>query len=498
MTAGPSIRSRLALVALVGLAIALRVLALRGPVQRDLATYATIGSELLSGRTLYSDLWDHKPPALHAAFALASAAAGAGRPAIVLLASLTAVFSVCGAFAAARKATGSDGTGLLAAALAALVSADWWLQAEEPNAEAFVAAALVWALVFLLDAAPGLPGFWRLLPAALALGTAALFKPNALVLAAAAATWFAFVAAREGRPADAAAGALTLGGIPLLLLFASAIPFLAAGTWPDFRDAVLVYNRAYAGPLLTNLVQGLRPDRLVPWFAPTALVLVAVAASGLGRAARTRDAWTLAAAVAAGTWATVALPGRFFPHYYAVWLPLLAVLAAVALHGDDAPRPAPSMATLVLLAALAAQNSFRPAESWSTRRWWGGVHRDAQAAGRALDALLAPSETFYLWGADTGIYLESRRRPPTGVFYSYPLTQGPLFDRLLPRVLADLRRNRPQLVVVERDAPAPPAPLARLLEDGWQELPVSVGARFSVRALRGGRLLGNPAGGAPP
>jgi hypothetical protein len=205
VTAGPSIRSRLALVALVGLAIALRVLALRGPVQRDLATYATIGSELLSGRTLYSDLWDHKPPALHAAFALASAAAGAGRPAIVLLASLTAVFSVCGAFAAARKATGSDGTGLLAAALAALVSADWWLQAEEPNAEAFVAAALVWALVFLLDR-PRTSGVLATPSSRAALGTAARFKPNALVLAAAAATWFAFVAARAGRPADAAAG----------------------------------------------------------------------------------------------------------------------------------------------------------------------------------------------------------------------------------------------------------------------------------------------------
>src|SRR6476469_1125587 len=41
------------------------------PLDRDVATYAVIGGEMLHGRALYSDLWDNKPPALYGAFAAA-------------------------------------------------------------------------------------------------------------------------------------------------------------------------------------------------------------------------------------------------------------------------------------------------------------------------------------------------------------------------------------------------------------------------------------------
>src|SRR5437868_1023590 len=41
------------------------------PMERDLTTYAVIGHQLLRGRSLYSDLWDHKPPAIHISYAFA-------------------------------------------------------------------------------------------------------------------------------------------------------------------------------------------------------------------------------------------------------------------------------------------------------------------------------------------------------------------------------------------------------------------------------------------
>ena len=41
------------------------------PLERDLTTYAVIAHEMLEGKALYSELWDHKPPAIHVTYAAA-------------------------------------------------------------------------------------------------------------------------------------------------------------------------------------------------------------------------------------------------------------------------------------------------------------------------------------------------------------------------------------------------------------------------------------------
>jgi hypothetical protein len=44
-----------------------------------LTTYAVIAHEMLDGKQLYSDLWDHKPPGVHVTYAVAELLAGYGR-----------------------------------------------------------------------------------------------------------------------------------------------------------------------------------------------------------------------------------------------------------------------------------------------------------------------------------------------------------------------------------------------------------------------------------
>jgi hypothetical protein len=55
------------------------------PLERDITTYAVAGREILTGRVLYSDLWDHKPPGIHLIFAGATALVGPGVPAVLLV-----------------------------------------------------------------------------------------------------------------------------------------------------------------------------------------------------------------------------------------------------------------------------------------------------------------------------------------------------------------------------------------------------------------------------
>ncbi|HJT23176.1 MAG TPA: hypothetical protein VJ873_01270, partial [bacterium] len=114
----PSNKSRLwalAILALAGLVIVLeRCHTYSEPLERDITTYAVIGEELLKGRALYSDLWDHKPPAIHVTFALAEAVAGEGPLAIYLLNVLCALATLVALYRAG-KAIGNQTTGLWAA-----------------------------------------------------------------------------------------------------------------------------------------------------------------------------------------------------------------------------------------------------------------------------------------------------------------------------------------------------------------------------------------------
>ena len=70
------------LLVLCGLLVLLRLHTYDEPLERDITTYAVIGHELLGGKALYTDLWDHKPPAIYVTYAAAELLSGYGRDSI--------------------------------------------------------------------------------------------------------------------------------------------------------------------------------------------------------------------------------------------------------------------------------------------------------------------------------------------------------------------------------------------------------------------------------
>src|SRR5580692_7464397 len=104
----------------------------REPLERDISTYAVVAQGLLSGRSLYSDLWDHKPPAIHFIYAMAEAVGGYGAFSIYLLNVLAAVATLFGVYRAG-SAIGGMGGGLWAGVFWALISGDAHLGANQRN-----------------------------------------------------------------------------------------------------------------------------------------------------------------------------------------------------------------------------------------------------------------------------------------------------------------------------------------------------------------------------
>jgi hypothetical protein len=219
----------------------------------------------------------------------------------------------------------------------------------------------------------------------------------------------------------------------------------------------VTYNRFYGQSLLANLGLAFSPAQLLsPWLAAM-LPLALLAALGLVAAALSRAGrgFTLLGALGLATPVAVGLPGAFAPHYYQLWLPALVLGAggAVAALGRLIPgriawAPHAVGGIALTLGAVYQLPLYQlPAEDWSLLKY-GPIFVEERKLAREVDALLAPGETFYEWGSEVGLYFWTGRRPPTGALFVWPVTAGPERFRLTSRLLQDLERARPELLVV--------------------------------------------------
>src|SRR5205823_13058412 len=125
------------LLALCALIFCSRLHTCHEPLQRDLTTYAVIAHEMLAGKSLYQDLWDHKPPAIHVTYAAAEMIAGYGRDSIFLMNVAAAIATLFVCYWAGSSAHGRV-AGCFAAAFWTFTSGNLALEGNQPNTEVFM------------------------------------------------------------------------------------------------------------------------------------------------------------------------------------------------------------------------------------------------------------------------------------------------------------------------------------------------------------------------
>src|SRR5437016_10947378 len=172
-----------ALVGLCALIFSLRLHTYDEPLERDLTTYAVIAHEMLNGKNLYGDLWDHKPPAIHVTYAAAEWVAGYGRNSIFLMNVAAAIATLVACYFAGAAGSGPLG-GLIAAALWALASGDLAIEGNQPNTEVFLNALLTSGFAILMRAENRNLGLRAALLTGLFFAVASLYKHVAVVEAA--------------------------------------------------------------------------------------------------------------------------------------------------------------------------------------------------------------------------------------------------------------------------------------------------------------------------
>ncbi len=418
------------------------------PLERDLTTYAVIGHEMLSGRKLYSDLWDNKSPIVYMTYAAGELAAGYGPLSICLLGFTTATLTLIGIYVAATVAVGSA-AGLWAGIAWTVVSADQALQGNQPNIEVFMNASLVWLLVVFMAR--------RTRPVAIGVlsGIASLYK--LIVLPTLVLHYLVSIVVRWRSPPRKHVEYVAISSLTFVAVWAVVCGYFAAtGRGNDFREAVFAYNVSFAGDLVANVVAGLAPAQLMPrvlWCAAPLALLTSIGVAWLVRARAWQTAGLLLA-YAAGTVVSVALPGKFWPHYYQLWLPVFAIGAGIGVHAIEQlmanRRWAHAIGAIAVLIVVGFELPYygQSAEQWSIEKY-GPLFADVKHLAPDIAALVGPDETFFEWGDETGFYYYAQRHPPSGIFYIYlAIVESPMRASLEAKLIADLERTSPELMIV--------------------------------------------------
>jgi len=447
-----------ALVGLCALIFSLRLHTYNEPLERDLTTYAVIAHEMLEGKSLYSELWDHKPPAIHVTYAAAELAAGYGRNSIFLMNVVAAIATLFACYVVGSAGGAGRFGGLTAAAVWTLVSGDLAIEGNQPNTEVFLNACLATAFAILVrsERRGGILGFRGALLAGLLFGVASLYKQIAIIHPVLLGAVYVISAPNAARR-KAFVDVVVIGAIGIVLWALVLGYFALRGHAGAFIDAVFNYNRWYSA----NVGQSHPSNVMAPDVFTVIVCIGTLALSGmvLGLVFGPCRQWTLLIAFAIASSIAILLPGGFFQHYYQLLLPPLAIGVgwAVSLLRRILPgRPswlayATSVVLLVTLAFMEAPCYRDSATIWSFKKY-GVIFLETDKLARGIDNLLLPNETFYEWGNETGLYFTSRRRPPSGIIFAYPTQDGPLASQLSRRLLDDLKQTRPELIVLSRKA----------------------------------------------
>jgi 4-amino-4-deoxy-L-arabinose transferase-like glycosyltransferase len=489
-------RPAIVLAALVLLIVLVRIPVLTEVPERDITTYAVIGQGLLEGRSLYADLWDHKPPGVHLVYAAAIAVTGQDARAIYLLSVLGSILGLFGVWSAARQFGDRDGWGALLAGLMWVgISGAFRLQGEMPNTELLSNGFLAFGFcgaVRLLDEEASLR---RGLATGLLFAGASLFK-HLLVVIPGALLVSAWIVAHQRRRHIARQGLLWL--LTGSAVWACVVAwFMTQGNWRPFYEAVFEYNRYYGGSVGANLLASLHPSRLFPPEFQFAIPILAFSIAGALLDRQRWTKWIMLGTYLLASALIVALHPGPYSHYRIVLLVPLCVgfgWSVTSLTGLATParrRLGKAIAIVVLVAVTVPELAALrvPGSQWAVKRF-GQQFVVAAHLGTALGRQLPKTCDFYELGAETQLYFFSGREPPSGVFYSMPLESGPMSQPLQRRVVADLGRHDVCLLIVNSTV-AIEGPLSSYIDSVFassgRRITLNPGRWLELRPRRGER-----------
>ncbi|HVT90598.1 MAG TPA: hypothetical protein VHD56_17215 [Tepidisphaeraceae bacterium] len=496
-----AISSRFIATILIGLTIFMalqRLATYQAPAEWDIGMYAVIGHEINQGAHLYQDIWDMKPPAIFATYALAEHVSGYGPGQIYFLSVLTATIIMLGVYCAAS--TKGPIAGLWAATLWSAAAFNVAIDANLPNTEVFINALMIGALAILMRANRPRHSWLMTIIAGVLIGLASLYKTVVVAPAALLALGHILTVQKSQRRV-ALMQAIIMGVIGAAAWGITFGYFALTGRSAIFVATNYTYARYYGGNPAAHILESFVPANLLP---PHLRSLAPLLAAGLlapllGPWKRPSRPAVLLILMAIGTQIAIAMPGKFWGHYYQFWLPVLAVAGGWGLLrlGELAPtrrwlRPALGFAMAGVMIAGQIHWYGLDTEQWIRQRYTADFLTCYEDA-KLIDSLLLPNEKVYIWAYETWMYWIIHRPPAAAAMFKGHTLQGPIAPWLAEHTAEQLRRDPPDLIVDwPSDLVTAEHPIAKVIAELYRPAP-ELGARFPLEFyVRKGSRLDQP------
>ena len=434
------------------------------PLERDITSYAVIGHEILNGKHLYSDVWDHKPPAVYGVFAAFEYLFGYGQFTIYIMGAVFSALTLVGLYFSIYRYSQNNYFAIGAGLAWLILSIDIRIWANQPNVEVFLNVFTVWILFFSLPLKTRPLSQGEYLAIGILLLFASLFKTVVLFLAIPIWLSIVFIEKRyyHCTRADIIKKTAIMAGVGILGWICIAGYFFIVDRFNDFYSAVFMYNVYYSdykGGVLANLAHGLIPKYLFPDAIYAYLPLYLVIVAGIIVSIRKRYNLPVIYLVIAniiGALFSIAVPGFFFKHYYQLWLPVLIVGSFISLdvfkHTIN-PKYLKTFRTLSVVLVVYLYIIILPVFSLSPIIWsgkkYGAIFINSKNVALEINQLLLDNETFFEWGEESGLYFYSGRHIHTKdyIIGHYALNND--FSRSLEQqTLKDLMTSPPDMFVV--------------------------------------------------
>lgn len=438
----------------------IRIRLLDIPLERDEGEYAYFGQLILQGIPPFKLAYNMKLPGTYAAYAVIMALFGQTPSGIHFgLLLVNAATSILIFFLAKRLL--DEPAGFVAAAAYALISAGIAVMGFQAHATHFVAlTAVAGILIFVRNTSRRLPGFFW---SGLLLGVAFVMKQPGLFFVLFVGTQILFEAWRRKdrwRSSFLQLGVFALGAA--LPFGISCAVLWACGVFSRFWFWTFDYARAYGGANSLNV--GLE---LFEWNA------VAVIAPGVG-------IWILAAIGAvAVTWDRDLRPRSFFylsflffsflavcpglyfrPHYFILFLPAVALLAAVAVQflrrrftvrwPKSAFVPAALFLAVFSYGVLSQWEPYFKMDPVSACRliYQYEPFPEARDVAEYVRSNTNASDRIAVLGSDPEIYFYAQRHSATGYLYAFPFGESqPFAAQMQEQMIGEIEAARPPYII---------------------------------------------------
>jgi 4-amino-4-deoxy-L-arabinose transferase-like glycosyltransferase len=445
----------LGLLAILALSTLMRLAFLHEPLDRDEGQYAAIAQEILRGGLPYRDAIEIKPPGALYLYALAIGLLGATPEALRLFTACYAVGTVVAVYGVTRQ-LGGVRAGLVAALIYGFYAPFPLLQGSSSNTEVFLVLPMTAGIWFLLRArANGLRSRlgWSGLCAALTL----IIKPSALpvvVLQVLLLPWCRPAGERRKHlPGDLAAFLLPQIACAVLLFGY----FQLRGGLNDLVYWTITFPRSYrgsdiVGPSLAVTLKYLRATLIFPVLAgiPAALALAVT---------RRNLAGVLPLLLIVAAALGIALPGKYFPHYFIMVLPFLAVAGGTGITLLAGISRARGAACGVLLLSAFGYSiwlnypiffSLTP-EQVSVYKYTEKSFVQSVQVARYLRERTTPEEYIFQWGFEPELYFLADRRSPTPFLVSIAPEWAPDPAQAILKLEQGLKEKKPAYIVRQPD-----------------------------------------------